>query len=99
MSDTADELRELAGIVDHVEDERGATVRGIDVQFVKRAQNPIVAAFVGGKSVPVFDLKIVPGRDVEEVDEDLPDDVDDESVEIALADDPEAAGGEQADGE
>ena len=102
MSDTGDELRELAGIVDHVEDDRGATVRDIDVQFVKRAQNPF-AAIMGlgsGERVPVFDLQIAPSDDVEEVDdEDLPADVDDEGVEIDFEDEPAANGGEPTDGQ
>lgn len=61
MSDTGDRLRELAGIVDHVEHERGAMVRDIDVEFKQRTKS-FFGVPIGSISerYPVFDLRIEP---------------------------------------
>ncbi|AAM88737.1 hypothetical protein PhiCh1p64 [Natrialba phage PhiCh1] len=100
MSKTGDRVRELAEIVDYVEDEREATVRDIDVEFKRRANNVIEAAMQTGERVPVFDLQIVPDDDRDDAgDEDLPDDVDDEGVTIDLEEPAGSVGGDEADGE
>jgi hypothetical protein len=90
MSNAGDKLQRLAQIVDHIEDERGAQVRDIGITFVKRARNPLTAAFGDGKRVPVFDLQITPSDDFGDSDDELSDDVDEEDVEIDLEDEVES---------